>query len=273
MANQTVLITGSSTGIGLSSAIYFLERGWNVIATMRSPEKARGLKASEKLLVTHLDVTDISSIENAIKEGLARFSNIDVLVNNAGYGLVGPFECSTPEQIEKQFATNVFGLMNTTRTLLPYFRERKKGMLINVASMGGRLTFPLYSIYHATKWAVEGFSESLQFELEQFNIKVKIIEPGAIKTDFYSRSMDMMTKPGLTAYDNYVSKTWPKLHGFGDRANGPEVVAKVIYQAATDGSDKMRYQADSMGILLLRRILPEWCALRLVRDITSVPCK
>ncbi len=223
---------------------------------MRRPEDAEGLANLNNLACFRLDVTDLSSIKQALSDAIARFGPIDVLVNNAGYGLVGPFEASTPEQVERQFATNVFGLMNVTREILPHFRERGGGVIINISSMGGRITFPLYSIYHATKWAIEGFSESLQFELRQFNIKVKIVEPGPIKTDFYDRSMDLISNPELTAYDKFVVRAMPNMQRAGATAPGPETVAKAIYKAATDGSWKMRYTANSRLILALRRLLP-----------------
>jgi NADP-dependent 3-hydroxy acid dehydrogenase YdfG len=184
---KVVLITGASSGIGKETAKLFQAKNWKVAATMRSPEKAEDLQKIVDLECLRLDVTDIESIKSAIAETLDKFGRIDAVVNNAGYGLIGPFEAATPEQIEKQFQTNVFGLMNVYREVLPYFREQRRGFIVNVASVGGRVTFPLYSLYHATKWAVEGFSESLQYELEQFNIRVKIIEPGPIKTDFYGR--------------------------------------------------------------------------------------
>lgn len=253
---QTILITGASSGIGKATAIYFAEHGWNVVATMRTPEKVGDWGQQRNLTLLRLDVLDLATIQQAINDTITKFGRIDAVVNNAGYGLVGPFEASTNEQIKRQFDTNVFGLMNVCRAMIPYFRAQGGGTIINVASMGGRLTFPLYSLYHGTKWAVEGFSESLQFELQPFNIRVKIIEPGAIKTDFYGRSMDVMSKPGLTAYDAYVNEAMPNMNRFGETAPGPEKVAAVIYQAATDGSGKLRYQANSAPLLALRWLLP-----------------
>ena len=253
---QTILITGSSSGIGKATAIYFAERGWNVVATMRTPEKAGDWAKHKNITLMRLDVLDEGSIQQTINDTISQFGKLDAVVNNAGYGLVGPFEASNNEQIQRQFNTNVFGLMNVCREIIYHFRERRDGLIINVASMGGRLTFPLYSLYHGTKWAVEGFSESLQFELLPFNIRVKIIEPGAIKTDFYDRSMDVISKPGLTVYDSYVNKAMPNMNKFGETAPGPEKVAAVIYQAATDGSGKLRYQVNSAPLLALRRLLP-----------------
>jgi short-subunit dehydrogenase len=192
---------------------------------------------------------------------------VDVLLNNAGYGTVGPFEASAPEQVERQIATNVIGLMSVTRAFLPHFRERKGGVIVNVSSVGGRITFPLYSLYHATKWAVEGFSEALVYELEPFGIRVKIIEPGPIKTDFYDRSLDVMSRPGLTAYEAFVARAMPALQKAGADAPGPEVVARAIYKAATDGSRRLRYPANSAALLLLRRLLPTGVFMGLVKRL------
>ncbi len=264
--SKTILITGSSSGIGKATAVFFQQQGWNVVATMRTPEKAAEWAKQSNITLARLDVTDIASIKQAISDTLAKFGAIDAIVNNAGYGLVGPFEASTPEQVERQFATNVTGLMNVTREIIPHFREQRDGVIINVASMGGRITFPLYSVYHGTKWAVEGFTEALLYELQPFNVRVKIIEPGPIKTDFYDRSMDLMTKPGLTAYDAFIAKAMPNMNKAGENAPGPEVVAKAIYQAATDGSWKIRYQANTMGLLLLRRLLPTGLFMGIVRS-------
>ncbi|MCY7272160.1 MAG: SDR family oxidoreductase, partial [Phormidesmis sp. CAN_BIN44] len=175
---KTVLITGASTGIGLATAKLFQQRGWNVVATMRSLEQKSDLMTLDNTLCLRLDVTDSASITQAVTATLEKFSTIDVLVNNAGYALLGAFEACTPEQIERQFATNVLGLMAVTRAVLPHFREQRSGTIINIASIGGKMAFPLYSLYHSTKWAVEGFSESLQYELEPFNIRVRVIEPG-----------------------------------------------------------------------------------------------
>ncbi|HWQ34089.1 MAG TPA: SDR family oxidoreductase [Blastocatellia bacterium] len=264
--SRTILITGSSSGIGRATAEHFQQKGWNVVATMRTPEKAADWARQHSLTLARLDVTDIASIRQAISETLAQFGSIDAIVNNAGYGLVGPFEASTPEQVERQFATNVTGLMNVTREIIPHFRDRRNGVIINVASMGGRITFPLYSVYHGTKWAVEGFTEALLYELQPFNVRVKIIEPGPIKTDFYDRSMDLMKKPGLTAYDSFTAKAMPNMNKAGENAPGPEIVAKTIYRAATDGSWKLRYQANTMGLLTLRRLLPTGLFMSIVRS-------
>lgn len=264
---RTVLITGASSGIGKSTAELFQQQGWNVVATMRSPEKSIKLASLERVKCLRLDVTEPNSIQHAIHTAIAEFGNIDALINNAGYALVGPFEASTPEQVQRQMDTNVIGLMNVTRAILPHFRDRRGGVLVNIASVGGRVTFPLYSAYHATKWAVEGFSESLHYELEPLGIAVKIIEPGPIKTDFYDRSMDVMKKPGLTAYDSFVAQAMPAMQTFGATGASPEAVAQVIYQATTDGSKKMRYPINTKGMPFLRRFVPDSFFFGLIRRI------
>lgn len=236
---------------------------------MRSTEKATDLQKIADVECLRLDVTDVASIRSAIQTTLDKFGRIDAIVNNAGYGLVGTFEASTPEQIEKQFQTNVFGLMNVCREIVPYFRDQKRGTIVNVASVGGRITFPLYSLYHGTKWAVEGFSESLQYELKSFNIKIKIIEPGPIKTDFYDRSQDLTRKEGLTAYDSFIEKVMPNMQKSSENAPDGEIVAQTIYRAVNDGTWKLRYPVNTKGILFLRRFLPDSIFMMIIRNVLS----
>src|SRR6478672_1792666 len=142
---KVVLITGASSGIGRETAKLFQSKNWKVAATMRSPENALDLKNIADLECIRLDVTEPESIRSAIATTLERFGRIDAVVNNAGYAVIGAFEAARPEQIERQFQTNVFGLMNVCREILPYFREQKRGIIVNVASVGGRITFPFYS--------------------------------------------------------------------------------------------------------------------------------
>ncbi len=234
---------------------------------MRTPAKAHESLRRPNVHLLPLDVTEPASIRTAVAEAVSRHGGIDVLVNNAGYGLVGPFEATTSEQVARQFATNVFGLMDVTREVLPHLRERRSGLVVNVASMGGRITFPLYSVYHATKWAVEGFSEALNYELEEHGVRVKIVEPGPIRTDFYDRSMDLVAKEGLSAYDAFAAKAMPNMQSAGDKSPGPEAVAEFICNAATDGSSRIRYQASSAPSLALRRLLPDRLFMGIVRSI------
>ncbi|MDX2230630.1 MAG: SDR family oxidoreductase [Leptolyngbyaceae cyanobacterium bins.349] len=264
---KTVLITGASTGIGYETAKRFQQQGWNVVATMRSPEKVPELATLANVVCLKLDVTDLASIQAGVAAALQHFQTIDVLVNNAGYGLIGPFEACSREELQRQFDTNVFGLMDVTRALLPHFREQRSGVIINVASVGGHITIPLYSPYHATKWAVEGFSESLQYELEPFNIRVKLIEPGPIKTDFYSRSKVFASQPGLTAYDEFIARVKPAFDQADTAGSPPSVTADIIYQAAIADNPRLRYPAggNASAILFLRKLLPDAIFHRLIR--------
>jgi NAD(P)-dependent dehydrogenase (short-subunit alcohol dehydrogenase family) len=263
--NKVILVTGASSGIGKETAKLFQVKDWKVAATMRVPEKAEELCRIADIECFRLDVTDTDSIKSAIAAAIEKFGRIDAVVNNAGYGLVGAFEAATEEQIEKQFQTNVFGVMNVCREILPVFREQKHGIIVNVASVGGRMTFPFYSLYNATKWAVEGFSESLQYEVEQFNIRVKIIEPGPIKTDFYDRSQDLTRKENLHDYDYLLARAMPNMQKAGENAPDGSVVAETIYEAVTDGSKKMRYGVNTKGILKARKLLPDSLFFKMVK--------
>jgi len=265
--NKVVLITGASTGIGLHTAKLFQSKNWKVAATMRRVKKQSDHQKLVNMESSKIDRTDVNSIRAASSGTLDKFGRIDAVVNNAGYGLLGAFEAATSEQIERQFQTNVFGLMNVCREILPYFREQKRGHIVNVASVSGRMTFPVSSLYGSTKWAVEGFSESLQYELDQFNIRVKIIEPGPIKTDFYGRSQDLTRRDGLTAYDAFVSRVMETMNKGGADAPDGEVVAQAIFTAVTDGTKRLRYGANTKGILTARKLLPDNLFFALIRKI------
>jgi len=241
--NKTILITGASSGIGAATAKLFQQKGWNVIATMRNPQNEKELTGLDNVLVTKLDVLDLGSIENAVNEGIRKFGKIDVLVNNAGYGAYGTLESFSRENIIRQFNTNVIGLLDVTQSLLPHFRANKSGIIINISSIGGKMTFPLGTLYHGTKFAVEGISESLNYEVGQFGGKVKIVEPGAIATDFAGRSFDFRNDETLAEYQPMVTKIMSALPALFENASPASVVADVIYGAATDGTDQLRYTA------------------------------
>lgn len=265
----TVLITGASSGIGKAAAQLFAQRGWNVAATMRNPQKESELSKLPTVRLYPLDVTDAASIEAAVAAVIRDFGGLDALVNNAGYGVDGVFEAMTDEVIARQFDTNVLGLMRCTRAVIPHFRQQGRGTIVQIASVGGRVTFPLYSIYHATKWAVEGFSESLQYELEPLGIRVKIVEPGAIKTDFYDRSREFVMRDDLRpAYGAFVQKVEKVSLEAGAKAVGPGVVAETIFRAATDNSTKLRYPiAYPANVLLpLRRVVSDGVFRKVVKS-------
>lgn len=242
---KTILITGASSGIGKSTAIKFQKEGWNVIATMRTPEKEEELTQLDNVLVTRLDVLDLESIDSTLSEGIEKFGKIDVVLNNAGYALMGTFESAKRESIQRQFAVNVQGLFDVTQKALPHFRENKDGMFINISSIGGKMTFPMMPLYHSTKFAVEGFSESLHWELAQIGVKVKIVEPGGVATDFGTRSLDMQHNESLTEYNEFVGNFMTAMQTAmnPETMSKPELIADVIFNAATDGTNTLRYTA------------------------------
>ena len=237
---SSIVITGSSSGIGKATAKYFAQKGWKVAATMRRPEQETELNKLANISLYALDVTDDASIARASEEILKDFSTVDAVLNNAGYGLIGPFEAASPEQIHRQFDVNVFGLMRVTRAFLPHFRKRRAGIFLNVSSMGGLVTFPIISLYHSSKWAVEGFSESLFFEMEELGVQVKIIEPGGVKTDFGTRSLVVASREDITDYDALSTKMQNAGSSFFHSATA-EQIAEAIYGAATDGKKQLRY--------------------------------
>jgi len=241
--SRTILITGTSSGIGKAAAKHFAAKGWNVIATMRTPEKEEELTQLDAVFVTKLDVQKPETIVAAIQSGIEKFGTIDVLVNNAGYGEFGIFETISPEQVKTQFDINVFGVMDTIRTLLPHFRENKSGTIINISSGAGRFTLPLISMYAASKFALEGFSEALSFELSSLNIGVKIVEPGGSTTNFSNVSAEKSgSNISISDYDPFLAAAGKMFGSLRDMqlATAEEVVA-VIYEAATDGTDTLRY--------------------------------
>ena len=243
--NRTVLITGCSSGIGRMTAKYFQEKGWNVIATVRgNPEADSELNALDNVLVTALDVTDAATIDAAVASGLERFGKIDVLLNNAGYGSYGLLESTPEHKIRMQFDVNVIGALMVTKAVIPSMRELGEGIIINISSMGGKITFPLGTLYHGSKFAVEGMSEALSFELEAAGIKVKLVEPGMINTNFAETTFSGLDiDPELTEYKSFIDQVMAGLQQAGSQASEPTLVAETIYKAATDGSTQMRYIA------------------------------
>jgi NAD(P)-dependent dehydrogenase (short-subunit alcohol dehydrogenase family) len=266
MDNKTILITGCSSGIGRMTAKYFQEKGWNVIATVRSnPEADTELNALDNVLVVALDVTKEDTIKAAVATGIERFEKIDVLLNNAGYGSYGLLEATPEHKIRMQYDVNVIGTLMVTKAVLPHFRSNKEGMVINVASMGGKITFPMGTLYHGSKFAVEGMSEALSYELAGIGVKVKLIEPGIINTNFATTSFDLNVDESMTEYKPFLDKVMAAMSGAATQGSEPIIVAETIYQAATDGSDQMRYIAgeDAEQIIAARKQMddPEYLAM------------
>jgi NAD(P)-dependent dehydrogenase (short-subunit alcohol dehydrogenase family) len=271
-STKTIVITGASSGIGKATARLFLDKGWNVVATMRNPEAERDLAASPSLKLVALDVQDPESPKAAVAQAIAAFGRIDVWLNNAGYGAFGPVEAGTQAQIRRQFDVNFFGLIACVQAIAPHFRANRAGVLINVSSIGGLMTVPSYAVYNASKFAVEGLSEGLWYELGTFGVKVKVIEPGAIKTDFGGRSLDPWDVSGLPDYAGFMAKVKAAREGYTKNSSTPELVAGVIYQAATDPSDRMRYLVgpDAQRFAPLRRLLGSRMQMKLVKRAFKV---
>jgi NAD(P)-dependent dehydrogenase (short-subunit alcohol dehydrogenase family) len=241
--SKTIFITGASTGLGHATAVLFAGRGWTVIATLRNPdsEQGRALAALANVSVLALDVTQPAQIEAAAAAALAR-GPVDVVFNNAGYGLAGPLEGITDAQLVAQLDTNLLGVIRTTKAFIPAFRARGAGVFIATTSIGGLVAFPLNSAYHATKWALEGWSESLAFELGAFGIRVKTVAPGGIQTDFAGRSLVLAPHP---AYGAMIAKVFAAFQDPARRAGASTAaqIAETVWEAATDGEDRVTYVA------------------------------
>lgn len=237
--NKTVLITGASSGFGNLAARTFQREGWNVAATMRSPEKEQELNALENVLVTRLDVTDKTSIESAIADAIGRFGAIDVLVNNAGLGENGLLEQLSEEKTLSMFETNVFGVIRVSQAVLPLMRERKAGTIINVTSSAGYFALPLYSTYCASKYAAEGLTESMALEYKPFNIAVKAVAPGGYGTNFNASTQNNLEN-GDEELRDVAQEILARFVATGEqlrKQNGtepdPQEVADMIYHCAT----------------------------------------
>lgn len=250
---QTIFITGASTGLGRASAKLFAARGWTVIATMRDPSRETELGRIPGIHVMPLDVTDPAQINRTAEQALA-LGPVDVVFNNAGYGLAGAFEGASDEQLQAQINTNLLGVMRVTRAFLPALRERRSGLIITTTSIGGLVTFPFYSVYHATKWALEGWSESLAFELAPFGIRVRTLAPGGIATDFASRSLVMTQHP---AYAEAIGRTMKTFLDPARRASvsSAEAIAEEAFAAVTDDGDRVTFIAgdDARATYALRQ--------------------
>ena len=260
---KTVLITGASSGFGKLSVHKFHKQGWNVIATMRSPEKEKELTKLTNVLVIRLDVCNKTSIKEAIKQGVDKFGRIDVLINNAGYGAFGLLEEASEQEIKNQFNTNLFGVINTTQEVLPIMRKQNSGVIINITSIGGLVGMPMLSLYSASKFAVEGLSESMSHELKKFNIKVKTVSPGSFATNFGGAHTfnEGNKKEDLNEYRQKIKsnleevlKNPPKPFGLGN----PQDVADIIYKCATK-TKKLRTTVgkDAKMVKFMKRILSD----------------
>ena len=245
--HQVALITGCSSGIGYETALMLARNGFHTFATMRDTKKSNSLaQISEKeklaLKILELDVNDGKSIENAINRVKSEAKRIDILINNAGFGLVGFFEDLTLDEVRNQFETNFFGVLNTTKKVIPVMRLQKSGTIVNISSGAGQVGFPGISAYVSTKFAVEGFSESLMYELSPFGIKVIIIEPGVVKTNFFRNCVisEESTK-NRSPYSRSLDKIQKNIDLMQEHATSPTDVAKIILQVLNTDEPMQRY--------------------------------
>jgi NAD(P)-dependent dehydrogenase (short-subunit alcohol dehydrogenase family) len=234
---RTIFITGSSSGLGRATALLFASRGFRVIATMRKPNDEALAKAPNITLLP-LDVTDKAQIEAAAKKAI-ELGGVDVLFNNAGSGIAGPLEGTTDEHLTRHIETNLLGAIRTTQAFLPHFREKRAGTILTTTSIAGLTAQPFDSLYHATKWALEGWSEGLSLELAPFGIQVKSIAPGSVKTDF----LNHMVVTSHPAYDAMVQRAFAIFTSpeYQTGSSTAEEIAEAVYEAATDGKDQLRY--------------------------------
>jgi NAD(P)-dependent dehydrogenase (short-subunit alcohol dehydrogenase family) len=248
---KTILITGTSSGYGKAIADLFLTRGWNVVATMRRPSHGLFATASDRLRVLPLDVTDAESVAKAITDSVAAFGAIDVLVNNAGIGLASAFEATPDATVREIFETNTFGVFTTCRAVVPYMRKQGHGVIVNVTSSTTIGVMPLVAIYAASKCAIEGFTESLSHELEAFNIKARLVEPGyAPSTNFSANGSARMQGLIPADYGAFAQSYFEKMANYPTPYCTEAEVAKAAFSAATDEGRTIRYPAGADSKLL-----------------------
>lgn len=250
---KTIFITGASTGLGKASAILFQAKGWKVIATMRKPEDETELNLLENVILLPLDVTNIDQVRKTVQKAI-NLGDIDIVFNNAGYGLIGPVEANSEQQIRAQFETNFFGTVWVIKEFIPYFKNKKGGLFINTTSLCGLTSNPQSAIYNASKWAMQGLAESMSYDLAQFGIGIKNVAPGGIKTEF-TKGMQVTED---RAYDATMAKM---MEGFQDGTlmefTEPDQIAEVVYRAATDGEDQLTYPAGNDAIRLYAKRLAQ----------------
>ena len=287
-SSKTILITGATAGIGRMSALFLAKQGHHVIASGRKVDELAKLKTEAsglKLDTISLDVTSATSIAEAVGEvsRLTGGHGLDVLVNNAGFGILGPSSEISDSEMRRQYETNVFGLMAVTRAFIPQMRARRSGRIINVSSVGGRMTLPYFGVYNSTKYAVESLSDALRYELRPFGIDVALIEPGIIRTNFEATAVTNLKQMSDTPYSAALGKYEEMSKMANKFASDPIVIAKAINRAVRARRPSARYVApfSTNFILLFKAIAPtrlwDWSMRKLgylspkVLDMSVVP--
>ncbi|MDI4649744.1 SDR family oxidoreductase [Cohnella hashimotonis] len=261
MTTKTVFITGTSSGLGKLTAIRFAQMGWNVAATMRTPEKETELTSYDNIRIFKLDVTDVEQVRSAVEQAIASFGRIDVVVNNAGMGTYGPLELARESDIDWQFAVNTRGPINVIRKFLPHFRANNGGMFINISSfMGITTAVPLGSLYNMSKFALEGLTEGLYYELKPFNIELRLIEQGGSAGNKFKESIVWNRDEHIRDYDDMIGKLEQVMNTAGDsgQLDDPQTIVDAIVAQATGESSKFRtvVGAAGNGLMALRNALP-----------------
>ena len=259
---KVALVTGSSSGMGFTTAVMLARAGIHTYASMRNLKKSKTItdladKENLPLQVIQLDVNDDKSVKDAIAKIVTEKERIDVLVNNAGYGLFGSIEDVSIEEMKAQFETNFFGVMRVTQLVLPIMRKQKSGTIVNVSSVGGRISLPVLSAYNSTKFALEGLSESMSYELEPFGIKVVIIEPGVIRTNIMNSSIfAKKAQDPKSPYFSLIQKVESNFKSMMEnKSSPPEEVAKVILGALTSKNPQLRYTVgDDAATMIQARV-------------------
>ena len=277
--SKVILITGASSGIGLATAKLFLDKGYIVLAATGEPKKAQALEIYANALhkrnllhVYELDVNSDASVQKTIEKIAETFLSIDILVNNAGFGFAGAVEDFAIDEAKAQFETNFFGVHRMIKAVLPIMRTQKSGTIVNISSMGGKVTFPFFAMYNASKHALESYTEGLWMELTQIGIRVYMVEPGLIETNFYSSHMKFPLNYEKSQsvykflYEKYVGSS-DKMAGSG--RSDPSVVARKIFQVVESNSSTLRHPVGKYAGLILwaRWILPDWIFLPIIAKI------
>ena len=271
---KTIFITGTNSGFGKATVEQFARAGWNVAATVRNLKAHAELFASlSNVALFELDVTNFVQVEDVAQAAIARFGTIDVVVNNAGYCLMGPTETSSMEQIKQQFDTNVFGLFAVTKAFIPHFRGNNSGMFINLASASAQFNYPFIAAYGSSKWAVRGMTESLGIELSPFNIEVKAIYPGLHATKIFTKLDDGGTagNPAFSFYEKYF-KTFLSAQESVPSVTSPTNIANEIFKAATNPKGKLHIISggDAKLYAFLKKLMPERLFQKLqIRSMTQ----
>lgn len=284
MKRKTIVITGCSSGFGYESALKLAQKGHVVFAGVRNvksegSKKLQTIIKQKKLPITivALDVDSDASVKTALAQILKKSNRIDVLINNAGYGTRGPIEDFSADEVKAQFETNVYGVLRMIKAVTPIMRKQKSGLIINFSSISGLVSFPLFSIYSASKYAIETLTEGLWFELKHFGIDVCMVEPGSFKTNFsdnrkdaeFMYRADSPYKKLITTFDLRYKKTHAKTSGVTSKQKGPEEVVDALVEIVESKSPKLRYRIgnDAHKNYWIRKLMPDFLWIKLLRRV------